>query len=68
MRNVIELPVITRLDSPADSVLENNMGALNDVVLIGYDKDGEFFFASNKADGAEVLWLLEKAKQELLNV
>lgn len=33
---------------------------------IGYDADGAEYFASSIADGADVLWLLERLKQQLL--
>ena len=66
--NVHYLEVVTRLDIPVERVLEQAKDNLSDVVLIGWDKEGEFYFASNKADGGDVLWLLEKAKKVLLEV
>jgi hypothetical protein len=36
------------------------------VVVLGYDKDGAEYFASSVADGADVLWLLERLKAQLL--
>lgn len=38
--NVIQLPVITRLDLNADLTLKNLAGKLDGFVLAGYDKDG----------------------------
>lgn len=67
MDNVIPLGCITKLDLPVDRILEAAKERLDSVVLIGWDKDGELYFASTKADGGDVLWLLEKAKQALLN-
>lgn len=67
MSNVIELPVYTKLDLTPDRVLDGNKGSLTEVVLMGYDKDGEFVFCSNKADARDVLWMLEKAKSILLS-
>ncbi len=67
--NVIPLGNITKLDIPANRVLEGAIGTLDGgVVVMGWDKDGELYFASSIADGGEVLWLLEKAKSELLAV
>lgn len=63
---VTVLPVITRLDLDAERVLQQAAEKLAEVVIVGYDHDGQFYFASNKADGGTVLWLLEKAKLQLL--
>lgn len=68
MGDVIELGCITRLDLPADRVLENNIGELDSVVIMGYDKEGDEVFASSIADGGAVLWLLEQCKLKLLKV
>lgn len=64
--NVIPLGNVTRLDIPADRVLESNVGEFENVVLIGWKPNGDLCFASSLADGAEVLWLLEQAKKRLL--
>jgi len=64
--NVIPLNNITRLDLPPDRALEGAKGKMEGVILIGYDKDGEEYFASTYADGSDVLWLLERAKKALL--
>lgn len=69
MTNVVELPIVTRLDLDPQRVLA---GALEDgmteVVIIGYDKDGDEVFRSSLADGADALWHLERAKLKLLRV
>jgi len=66
--NVIPLGNITRLDIPVDRVLDAAKEDISDrVVVLGWDKDGELYFASSFADGGEVLWLMEKAKLALLN-
>lgn len=68
MGDVVLLNVVTRLDIPVERVLDGATNAeLEEVVVIGYDKEGEFYFSSNKANGGSVLWLLEQAKKELLN-
>ena len=66
MPKVIPLNNITYLDIPPDRILESAIGKLEDVVIIGYDKDEEEYYASSIADGADVLWLLEKCKKQLL--
>ena len=66
MSNVIPLNNVTRLDLPPDRVLDGAKGQLEGLVILGYDKDGEQYFASTYADGGDVLWLLEKCKQALL--
>jgi hypothetical protein len=68
MSNVILFNGITKLDLDPDMVLENSKGKLEGVILLGYDKDGEEYFASTYADGGEVLWLIERMKLRLLNV
>jgi len=65
--NVIPLGNITRLDLPTDRVLDAVKGDCSDgVVVIGYDDQGELYFASSIAHGGSVLWLLEQAKLALL--
>jgi len=68
MAKIISLPVITKLDTDPDRVLQGAIGNVEGVVIAGYDKEGGYYFASSYADGAEVLWLLEKMKKELLSV
>jgi len=68
MSNVILFNGITKLNLDPDLVLENTKGKLEGVVLLGYDKNGEEYFASTYADGGDVLWLLERMKMHLLNM
>jgi hypothetical protein len=68
MTNVVRFTGITKLDSPADHVIESALGKLEGVVILGYDKDGQEYFASSYADGGDMLWLLERAKKALLEV
>ena len=67
MDNVIPLNSITKLDLPVDRILDGAKGQLEGVVLMGFDNDGDLYFASTYADGGEILWLIEKAKQALLS-
>lgn len=67
--HVLEFTGITRLDLPVGKILKAAREAkLQAALVIGFDKDGDFYFASSKADGGEVLWLLELAKKRLLEV
>ena len=68
MGDVVALDCVTRLDISADRVLEAAMGELEKVVVIGYDKDGEEYFASSIADGGTTLWLMERSKAKLLAI
>jgi hypothetical protein len=67
MSNVIQFRGVTRLDLDPDATLEGCKGQLDRFVLIGYDKDGEWFFSSTMGDGGDVLWLLEILKQKLIS-
>ena len=66
---IIELGNVTSLDIPVERVLRKADEAnLQSVVVIGYDQDGEEYFASSVAGGPEILWALERAKLRLLRV
>ncbi|MCP4410172.1 MAG: hypothetical protein GY807_21005 [Gammaproteobacteria bacterium] len=68
MNNVIQLGGVTRLNLSPDRVLKNAIGQFDDdgVVIMGYDKNGDTYFASSIANGGTVLWLLENCKKRLL--
>jgi hypothetical protein len=68
MGEVVDFTGITTLPLQPDRVLTSALGKLDNAVVIGWDKDGELWFASTEAGGPEVLWLLEKAKQALLEI
>jgi hypothetical protein len=68
---VVTLPCDTRLPIEVDRVLSEALGKLKNVVVIGWEHDhaeggARFYFASDRADGGEVLWLLELARVKLL--
>lgn len=66
---VIPLGNVTSLDLPTDRVLDEAKGHCADgVVVLGFDDDGELYFASSIADGGSVVWLMEMAKKALLEV
>lgn len=67
MAKIIEFTGITKLDLPPDRILETAMGKLKGVVILGYDTEGEEYFACTYADGGTVNWLLDRCKQKLLS-
>lgn len=69
MGNVINLPVVTTLDIPAERILNKAIESdLKEVMVIGTDKEGNFYFASSFGDGGNVLWLLERTRIEIMKV
>lgn len=65
--NVTDFPGATRLETPVPKILAMAAGAqLESVVVIGWRESGEMYFASSQSDAAEVNWLLDQAKLELL--
>ena len=65
---VVDLDCITTLDIPVERILERAARAdLESVVVIGWTKEGDYYFASSHADGADVLWLIEVTKKKLLS-
>lgn len=67
MAKIITLNNITRLDIPPERVL-SALPNLESAIVIGYDKDGDEYFASSIANGGTVLWLLERCKKRLLEI
>jgi len=67
MAKVIPLNTITRLDLPPNQILEDAKDEMDSILILGYDKEGNEYFASSMSDGSDVLWLLERCKQLLLN-
>ena len=53
----------------ADNVLEQAVGNYSEVLIVGWDKDGNFDARATLGlkDGANVLWLTEVFKFKLLN-
>ena len=65
--NVTDFPGITRFKTPVTKILATAAGAkLEDIVIIGWRENGKMYFASSNDDGAEVNWLLDQAKAELI--
>lgn len=67
LAEVTVLPVVTSLDVDVQRVAQAAVDAeLERVIIIGRTADGEFYFASSKSDGGEVLWELETARLKLM--
>jgi len=67
--NVIVLDMVTRLDIPVSRVIDAAIESdLDKVVILGYTKAGDEFFSSSMASGADVVWLMERLKMQLLQV
>jgi hypothetical protein len=56
----------TTEDINADTVLENNKGEYECVIVIGYTKMGAERLVSSTGDSALMVWLLERAKKTIL--
>lgn len=67
-KNLKLFPGITTLDHDPDVMLRLAVGQLTEVVIIGYDEAGELFISASKADGGDILWLLEQAKRALMDI
>lgn len=67
--NVVTLGVVTSLDLDPTHVLGGALEkGLQSVVILGYDADGDEFFASSISAGPEILWLMEMLRKRLLEV
>ena len=68
MGEVVILDCETRLDIPADRVLdaakEDNLSV---VMLIGYDPDGGLVLRTTTTKAKELVWLMELAKKLILD-
>lgn len=62
---VVAFRAPTKHDLDPDTILETNKGTFKHLMLLGYDHDGDFVFASTMADGGDAVWLLELAKIKL---
>ncbi len=67
MGDVIEFPEGTVGDVPVDGVLDGAK-LLQMVCIMGYDKDGNEYFASSCGDIKEINWLLDRYKNFLQGV
>lgn len=67
--NVRVFTKVTALQFDPEVMLAKAMNAeLAKVVIVGVDKEGEFFWASSVADGGDCLWWLQKGIHMLMEV
>ncbi len=66
--NVITLPPSTNYS--AKQALESalNSNDLTDVLIVGYDADGDLFIRSSQMTRAEAVFMTEKAKNWAMNI
>jgi hypothetical protein len=67
MGDVIEFPDGTLGDVPIDGVLEGAK-LLQMVCIMGYDKDGNEYFASSTGDIKEINWILTRYRHFLMGI
>lgn len=67
--NVVPLNCITTLPLDPNRVIRRALeSGLTEVVIVGYTKDGNEYFAASIGDGGDVIWHLERAKLKLLRM
>jgi hypothetical protein len=64
--NIVKFPGSTKLDLEPNQVLAAAADELDVAIVVGLAKDGGFYFASSSADGADVLYWLERARHKLM--
>lgn len=66
--NIEDFGGITKLDLDPDRLLNKAIGRLDQVIIVGFDKEGNEYIASSQADGGETLWLLQRGIHKLMLV
>lgn len=64
--NVVRFTGLTRADIEPDTILQNAVEQLKEVLVIGTDKEGNQYFATSSSDAKNILWLIETAKFMLM--
>ena len=66
--NVVVLDVLTTINLPPERILNAALEAdLAALVIVGYDKNGEYYFHSSIPHGATVNWLLDQCKKRIID-
>ena len=65
MGEVLKFTGETHADIPVADVL-TGAAELDEVLVLGWTKDGEFYAAGSMGDGPRLLWLVEKFKAMVL--
>jgi hypothetical protein len=69
MADVISFPGVTKLDLDPERVLRKAMEAgVTEVVIVGFDKGGNDYFASSVADAGNVIYHLRRAEHRLMRL
>ena len=58
----------TRLELPPDQILEDAIGKLEKVLIVGYDKEDKLYATASCVSIAEAVFMLEKIKCQLMAV
>ena len=66
MDKVVKFTGLTTLGIPADQVLEGAIGKLDSVIILGYDKEDQSYFAATTSHLGEILLIMERFKQSIL--
>lgn len=66
--NVVMFTGTTALPIDPDRLLVAASGQLETVLILGYDRDGEFYFSSSCPEVPEISWLILQAQDALLNL
>ena len=67
MGDVVDSGIISRLPVPPEKILRRASAAgLTQVVIVGFDADGNEYFASSEADAGNVLYHLHRAHWALM--
>ena len=66
MGEVLEFTGDTTIPLPPDQVLDGARGKLEWVLVIGWQPDGEAYYASSHCEKAELLLAIEKMRFKLL--
>ena len=69
MSDITDIGIATTMDTSVERTLYRaSEKCLKSVIVMGWTEDGDIYFKSSKADGGDVLWLMENAKKSLLEV
>jgi hypothetical protein len=67
MGDVVRLKTVSYLPIPVTAVIDETPRDLDQLIVVGVTKEGEFYFASSEPDGGTILWWLEMAKRKLID-
>ena len=68
MGDVVILDVVTTLPIPVDRILDQSKKAdMEMAVVVGWNKDGNLYVATSDSSKSEMIYLLEMAKNAILN-